>query len=152
MSSAYNTVRLERKISTPRCIHLCSLALFSLSASLCGTAALAADASMANGKSRYQSERAVCLSGQSNQDRATCLREAGAARGEDSRGRLDEGTAQYQQNALKRCDALPQEDRQDCQRRIQGEGVTTTTGRPADGGVYRELVRPDPAPEASPIK
>ena len=27
---------------------------------------------------RYQQERAVCTSGQSNQDQATCLREAGA--------------------------------------------------------------------------
>ena len=30
-------------------------------------------------QSRYQSERAVCLHGLSNQDKATCLKEAGAA-------------------------------------------------------------------------
>ena len=37
----------------------------------------------------YRQERAKCLDGRSQQDRATCLQEAGAARAEALRGRLD---------------------------------------------------------------
>jgi hypothetical protein len=43
------------------------------------TLAAADNTVSADAQARYQQERAVCLSGQSNQDRATCLREADAA-------------------------------------------------------------------------
>ena len=90
---------------------------------------------------RYQTERAFCNSGQSSQDRATCLREAGAALAEKKGGRLDNGPNAYQQNAQTRCNALPADDRDACQRRINGEG--TTSGSISTGGVIRELVVPD---------
>ena len=86
----------------------------------------------------YQQDRAACNSGQTNQDRATCLREAGAALQESRRGRLDNGQSSlYEQNALARCQPLPLEERAACQARIRGEG--TTSGSVEKGGVYREL-------------
>lgn len=95
--------------------------------------------------SRYQSDRAACDSGQSHQDRATCLREAGAAREENRRGPPGDDPSRYQQNATVRCDALPAADRQDCLKRLQGQG--TTRGSVAEGGIYRETVTREPAPQ-----
>jgi hypothetical protein len=94
----------------------------------------------------YQRDRAACMSGASNQDRATCLKEAGAALQEAKRGALDTNTdrAQFEANRLQRCDNQPAGDREDCIRRMNGEG--TTRGSVQSGGIYRELVTPvDPA-------
>lgn len=94
----------------------------------------------------YQRDRAACMRGASNQDRATCLKEAGAALQEAKRGALDTNTeqAQFEANRLRRCDNQPAGDREDCIRRMNGEG--TTSGSVQSGGIYRELVTPvDPA-------
>ena len=121
-------------------VRLSALALLVLSTSFSATAAMAARNS-SDANARYQAERAVCNSGQSNQDRATCLKEAGAALGESRMGRLNDDPNTYGQNALRRCTALPADDRDACQRRIKGEG--TTTGSVLEGGLGRELVVPD---------
>lgn len=92
----------------------------------------------ADAQQRYQQERAACLSGQSAQDQSTCLKEAGAALEEARRGRLADGSAQYQQNALARCTVLPPEERDACHARMQGQG--TTSGSVPAGGIYRELI------------
>ena len=89
-------------------------------------------------QTRYPQERAACDSGRSYQDRATCLKEAGAAYEEAKRGRLADGSAQYQQNALARCNVVPSEERGACHARMQGQG--TTSGSVEGGGIYRELV------------
>lgn len=86
----------------------------------------------------YQRDRAACISGETSQDRATCLREAGAALEEARRGRLDDGHAAYERNRLLRCETQPPEDRAYCVRRMNGEG--TTSGSVESGGIYRELV------------
>jgi hypothetical protein len=96
-------------------------------------------------EARYRSERAVCLSGQSNQDRATCLKEASAARAEARRNGLTMPSAQYSQNALSRCSGLPPSDQSDCQRRIRGEG--SVSGSVEAGGELRELKTTVPAPK-----
>lgn len=93
--------------------------------------------------SSYQQERADCLSGRSAEDRATCLREAGAAQQEARRGKLA-NDGDYQKNAAQRCLSLPAADRSDCERRVNGEGVTS--GSVGSGGVYRELRTTIPAP------
>jgi hypothetical protein len=107
--------------------------------------AIAADkAESVDALTRYQQERSVCINGESNQDRATCLREAGAALTEARRGGLDEGgsriqqSRQFEHNALERCAPLPDEDRLACAARIQGMG--TVSGSVESGGIYRELV------------
>ena len=121
-----------------------------------GTAAKAAAApsSSSAAQTRYQQDRAVCLSGASNQDRATCLKEAGAARAEAQRGGLGDSTEPYSDNQRKRCDQLPGSQRQDCLARMQGQG--NVSGSVAGGGLLRETVTvvpaaaaPTPAPAAS---
>ena len=119
---------------------LSALAFFVLSGSFVTTAAVAASNS-ADANARYRAERAACNSGQSSQDRATCLKEAGAALKESRKGRLNGNKDTYDQNALSRCNRLPEDDRDACQLRIKGEG--TTSGSVEGGGVLRELVVPD---------
>ena len=112
-------------------------ALVVLGAALGSTSAAAAEKDGAT-TARYQRERAACMSGQSNQDRATCLREAGAAFAQARHEGLSDGPTPYARNARQRCEALPQDERQGCLARMQGQG--TTSGTAASGGIYRELV------------
>ena len=118
------------------------LALCAAGTLLSATLASAADRGkqLSSAQAIYQQDRAACLSGQTNQDRATCLREAGAALQEARRGGLDDRQAEYERNRLLRCDSQPAEDRQDCVRRMSGEG--TISGSVAGGGILRELVTP----------
>lgn len=106
---------------------------------LAGMPALAAlDRSSAEIQARYEQERADCMSGRTtNLDRATCLREAAAARDEARRQRLDSGNANYQRNATQRCAALRGEEARDCELRMRGAG--TVSGSVGGGGVLREL-------------
>lgn len=120
-----------------------SLALCTVGALLCATQALAADSSKASdAQAAYQRDRAACLRGDTNQTRAVCLQEAGAARQEAGRGGLADTSeqAQFERNRLRRCDSQPPQDREDCIRRMNGEG--TTSGSVQSGGIYRELVVP----------
>ena len=125
-------------------------ALLTLAASLTCAAALAAStASTAEAQARYSKERAVCLNGQSNQDRATCLREAGAALAESRHGGLSKGNVSYVDNQRRRCESLTGDDRLACQERMRGQG--TTSGSVAEGGIYRELVTPETGRPAKPM-
>ena len=117
------------------------LALCAAGAVLGATVVVAADrGKLSDAQSAYQRDRAACISGQTSQDRATCLREASAALQEARRGRLDNGQAEFERNRLLRCDRQPPEDRQDCVRRMSGEGITS--GSVEGGGILRELVTP----------
>jgi len=108
--------------------------------------AMSADQNPRTAQARYQAERAACNDGSSNQDRTTCLREAAAAYQEARAGRFKSHDGQfYGSNRLMRCDPLPPTDREECVRRMQGEG--TQKGSVEDGGILRELVTP-----AAPVK
>lgn len=101
----------------------------------------------------YLKEREACLTGRSAQDRATCLKEAGAARQEARRGTLDSrvDARQLTENALARCRAVHTEDRADCERLALGDG--RSSGSVAEGAVLKELVTrrvEAPASAASP--
>ena len=96
----------------------------------------------------YQRERASCMDGSSNEDRATCLKEAGAARDEARRGQLTDDRDAERQNAVARCNALPESDRGDCVRRVNGEG--TVSGSVGAGGIFRETVTTVPASPSGP--
>ena len=95
-------------------------------------------------QSIYLKERAACLSGASHQDRATCLKEAGAAYQEAKSGRLGNGASEFERNRLQRCDAHAPQDRADCVRKANGEGMSS--GSVNSGGILRELVSPGVAP------
>ncbi|HWX04009.1 hypothetical protein [Collimonas sp.] len=116
---------------------VCLTALLALCMSFSAMAA----GDSASATARYQADRAACNNGRSNQDRATCLREAGAALAESRRGRLSDDPDRDRANALLRCNALPADDRDACQRRMNGEG--TTSGSALEGGISRELTVPD---------
>lgn len=83
-----------------------------------------------------------CMDGSSNEDRATCLKEAGAAKQEAQRGGLTSPGAAADENALLRCDALPGSQKEACRLRILGAG--TKSGSVAGGGVLREVVTQTP--------
>jgi hypothetical protein len=91
-------------------------------------------------QSRYDSERAVCMQGQSNQDRSTCLKEAGAALQAARSGQLATAAeGELERNRLARCESQLGANRDDCVTRMQA-GVTTGSAR--DGGILRELTSP----------
>ncbi len=124
------------------------IVVFGLSACAVGAIlvagmAAAAGGNLAEAQARYREDRAACTSGQSQQDRATCLREAGAALEAAKRGRLGDDQSSYEKNRLIRCERLPAQDREDCLRRMRGEG--TVSGSVESGGVYRELRTTVPA-------
>jgi hypothetical protein len=123
--------------------------LLVVGAALGSTSAAAVEKGNAADTARYQRERAVCMSGQSNQDRATCLREAGAAFAQARHEGLSDGPAPYARNARQRCEGLPQDDRQGCLARMQGQG--TTSGTAASGGIYRELVTREVIPPSTAV-
>lgn len=123
-----------------RTARLSAMAFLIIGISFTASATIAAENS-SDRETRYQAERAVCNSGLSNQDRATCMKEAGAALKASKEGQLNNNQNAQNQNALIRCNALPPDDRDACQRRINGEG--STSGSVETGGVIRELVVPD---------
>ena len=90
----------------------------------------------------YQRELAVCDHIQ--QDRASCIREAGAARQAASQGQLT-AAPDYTQNALARCQPQPPSERLACEQRVLGTGETAIQGSVLGGGVIRETVTPLPA-------
>ena len=133
---------------THRLQHNLAALLLVLAAGLGSTAWAAAKPVADAPEAQYQKERALCLSGQSNQDRATCLQEAAAARTEARRGGLDDGGLRLRHNARERCNGLPTDERSACVARMKGQG--TTSGSAAAGGILRELVVPEqPAASAS---
>ena len=93
-------------------------------------------------RAQYRKELAACTEGRSNQDRATCLKEANAAFAQARHGTLVVGASDYARNASLRCKDLQGSDGDDCRARMQGQGGTS--GSVAGGGVLRELVTDGP--------
>lgn len=99
-------------------------------ASLPGTTGIDASGS-------YQQEVQACMSGRTQQDQATCLREARNAQADKRRGVLDT-QGSLQANAVARCEVFrASEDRAACQARVMGFG--STEGSVAGGGLIREV-------------
>ena len=123
---------------SPRLLLLAAGSAVMMAAPL--SASWAAGAKAGSPEATYRYERQKCLSGRSHQDRATCLKEAGAALAEARRGRLDNGVSERQlaENRVARCRAQPESERADCERMARGEG--TVVGSVEGGGVVKELV------------
>lgn len=123
------------------------LACSALLVLACGAATAATrNKDTGEARTRYLADRAACVEGRTHQDRATCLREAAAALEEARRGKLAERGADFDRNRFLRCEPLPPADKQDCMRRMNGEG--TVRGSVEQGGIYRELRTTIPAPAA----
>ncbi|WP_304307791.1 hypothetical protein [Pseudacidovorax intermedius] len=88
----------------------------------------------------YSQERAIC--GHIQQDRAACIREAGAAAQAARQGNLSSANADtYRRNALARCQLHQTSvDRAACEARVTGQGDTTIDGSVLGGGLIRETV------------
>ena len=121
-----------------------AIAAAAFGASAGTTPKTSAAATPPDAQARYQQERAACLDGSSPQDRATCLREAGAALSEARQGNLSDGQGSLRRNRVERCNVLPSDQRIDCIARMRGEG--TTEGSVSGGGIVREKVTIVPAP------
>jgi hypothetical protein len=93
---------------------------------------------LTDAQKQYKAERAHCLSGQSHQDKATCLKEAENAYSEARRGALNNSGAgkNLASNATARCDAQPAADREACIQRIMGAG--SAEGSVKGGGIIRQ--------------
>lgn len=93
--------------------------------------------------------QAACA-GKTGEAAATCQKEEAAARQEEKRGELQSGI-NYRDNALARCDPLTGNDKEDCLRRVEGEGMAR--GSVESGGIYRETrtitIGPTPGGQAS---
>lgn len=115
---------------------------------LCAMAAQAADsAASANAQARYKQDMAVCNSGKSNQNAATCKIEAERALTEARRGGLTAvAQSQYQQNALRRCAVFQSDERTACEARMREP--SNVQGSEQSGGILRESVTvvPETAP------
>lgn len=137
-------------VNTPKTLRFLHAAILTAGAVLCAAPALAADnATLSHARAAYQRDRALCNSGQSNEDRATCLKEAGAAYEAAKRGQLlSDDPAQYARNALERCNAQPPQDRRECRRRIQGDAIID--GSVDEGGILRKEVTYETIPSDQP--
>jgi hypothetical protein len=87
---------------------------------------------------RYQRESAACSGIRDFDTRANCLSEASTRYAVTKPTPAEEQADALMRNAIKRCEPLPPELRNDCLARMQGKG--TTSGSVASGGIYRELV------------
>ena len=117
-----------------------SLVSFGVTALLAVTAAaaqVATDTTGIDASGNYQQEVQACMSGRTQEDQATCLREARNAQAEKKRGALDNDGGNFQANAIARCNVLTGEDKAACQARMMGFGGTS--GSVAGGGILREV-------------
>lgn len=85
----------------------------------------------------YRSEVQACNSGQTQEARDTCLREARNARADKQQRNLDSAGNDLGANAMARCEPLAGEDKAACQARVLGYGETS--GSVAGGGVLRQV-------------
>ncbi len=128
---------------------LLSAFLFSAAVLAQGTPPAGASAPLSP-QAQYKLDIERCNTGQTNQDKATCKQEAGAALEEARRNRLNNGQAgSYQQNATQRCNALPEDQRQDCMLQMAGQN-TTVQGSIGGGGVLRETTITIPGEPTTP--
>ena len=117
-----------------------SVAAFTITAALAMTAATAQVASGTTGidaTGNAQSEANACITGMTQQDRETCLREVRNANADKRAGKLDNADGQFGANAVQRCDVLMGQDKIACEARVAGVG--STQGSVAGGGVIREI-------------
>ena len=101
------------------------------------TLAMAQPSPAADAHARYEQERQKCMTNNTQDSLATCLREAGAAQDAARKGQLSNPGPQAADNATQRCSVFQNADEQaECVRRVQGPA----SGSVSAGGVLRESV------------
>ena len=116
---------------------LLSFGVCALIAVGAATAQVAIGATGIDASGSYQQEVQSCMSGNTQQSQADCLKEARNAQADKKRGVLDT-QGPLQANALSRCDVFKGgEEKAACQARIMGMG--STSGSVAGGGLIREV-------------
>ena len=131
---------IENNEKSPRLY--CSIALSAALLFAFAGMAVAQEAPSA-AQQRYQQDMAVCTSGQSSQDAATCQREARNALAEASRGGLS-SAPDASSNAVRRCDVFSGDERTVCEARLRS-GTGQVQGSVEGGGMLRETVTPIPS-------
>lgn len=89
-------------------------------------------------REQYDHEVAACHDGRPEDRKAACLREAAAAQAERARGVLGQDDRAFRQNARRRCEPLPDDQRADCLTRVEGLG--NARGSVEEGAIIRETV------------
>ena len=116
---------------------LVSIGVAALLAMTAASAQVATGTTGIDASGSYQQEVNACMTGKTQQDRDTCLREARNAQADRKRGALDNAGASFESNAAARCDVLMGEEKAACQARVMGYG--NTSGSVAGGGLLREV-------------
>lgn len=116
---------------------LISFGVTALLAVGAATAQVATGATGIDASGSYQQEVQACMSGQTQQDRETCLKEARNAQADKKRGLLNTYGG-HEANAMARCNVFTAgEDKAACEARVMGMG--SVEGSVAGGGLIREV-------------
>lgn len=122
---------------------LISFGVTALLAVGAATAQVATGTTGIDASGNYQQEVQACMSGATQQDRDTCLKEARNAQADKRRGLLD-AHGGFEANAVARCNVFTSgEDKAACEARVMGAGHTE--GSVAGGGLIREVETVVPA-------
>ena len=116
---------------------LASIGIASLLTVTAAGAQIAAGTTGIDASGSYKKEVQSCLKGLSQQDQATCLREANNARAEKSSRTPASTASNLNANATARCNVLTGEDKAACQARVLGYG--SESGSVAGGGVLSKV-------------
>ena len=119
----------------PSISRLLAVSLSALLVSVAASAQIASGTTGIDASGDYRHEVRSCMSGNTQQDQATCLREARNANAQ--RRTLGENDGNLKANRSARCDALKGEDREACLARVAGYG--DVSGSVAGGGVSRQI-------------
>lgn len=99
------------------------------------SAAASAQTAAPDARARYEQEREKCMTNNTQDSLATCLREANNALDASRKGDLSNPGPAANDNATQRCSAFPTVAEQtECMRRVQ----TPVSGSVSGGGVLRE--------------
>ena len=85
----------------------------------------------------YTHERAWCIANTAGEERASCLKNSGAAQVERGRGTLDTNGRAFETNAMQRCDVFLSEERGACEARVAGYG--SASGSVQGGGIIKQV-------------
>lgn len=99
-----------------------------------------------------QSETVACNTGNTQQDRETCLNEVKNANAARNAGKVDNAGGQFEVNALSRCEVFSGNEKVTCIARMKSNGQAA--GSVGGGGIIREIqtvvppiVSPSPSSE-----